>query len=199
MRTAFPYPVRDTGPAAPVKLVLLLAFVLVVALSPPGNWRLYGAATVALAAVTAALRVPARAFLVRLLWLEPFALGIALMALAQDRGAVLFGSLVWRANLCLAAVLLLGLTTPFDGVLSALRSFRVPSLLVTTLALLQRYLFVLADEMHRMRRARKSRTFGGGRPVQWRTLSSVVARLFVRSAERAERVHAAMCARGWKP
>jgi cobalt/nickel transport system permease protein len=194
-----PSPERATGPAAPAKLILALAFVSVVALAPAGSWMVYGIATGALAVVSLLARIPAYRFLVRLLWLEPFALGVGVMALAQDRGLLLFASLIWRANLCLAAVLLLGLTTPFGDAIAALRRFRVPSLLVTTLALLHRYLFVLSDEMHRMRRARRSRSFGSRRTGQWRTLSSVVAHLFIRSTERAERVNAAMCARGWTP
>jgi cobalt/nickel transport system permease protein len=57
---------------------------------------------------------------------------------------------------------------------------------------------VLADESERMRRARASRTFTRGRRFQWQTLASVAGLLFVRAAERAERIYAAMCARGWK-
>ncbi|MEI8197996.1 MAG: energy-coupling factor transporter transmembrane component T, partial [Phycisphaerae bacterium] len=88
----------------------------------------------------------------------------------------------------------------------ARRRLRVPALLVTTLALMYRYLFVLVDESQRMRRARQSRTFaasgsGATRAVggwrSWRTLATVVSQLFVRASERAERIYAAMCARGW--
>jgi cobalt/nickel transport system permease protein len=74
----------------------------------------------------------------------------------------------------------------------------VPGLLVTTLALMHRYLFVLANEMERMRRARLSRTFTRRRRVRWQTLATVVGQLFVRASERAERIYDAMCARGWK-
>ena len=60
------------------------------------------------------------------------------------------------------------------------------------------YLFVLADESERMRRARASRTFTRGRRARWQGLVTLVAVLFVRASERAERIYAAMCARGWK-
>jgi len=65
-------------------------------------------------------------------------------------------------------------------------------------ALLYRYLFVLLDEMERMNRARHSRTFTQHRWRTWKNLASVIGQLFVRSTERAERIYAAMCARGWK-
>ena len=82
--------------------------------------------------------------------------------------------------------------------LSGLRSLRIPGLLVTTLALTYRYLFLLVDEMERMQRARRSRTFTRHRLQAWRSLATVIAQLFVRTSERAERIYAAMCARGWK-
>jgi cobalt/nickel transport system permease protein len=63
---------------------------------------------------------------------------------------------------------------------------------------MHRYLFVLLDESERMRRARASRTFQRQRRVRWNLLGSVVGQLFVRASERAERIYAAMCARGWK-
>ena len=79
-----------------------------------------------------------------------------------------------------------------------LKRVRVPPLLVTTIALMHRYLFVLADETERMRRARLSRTFTRRRVLRWQTLATVVGQLFVRASERAERIYDAMCARGWK-
>jgi cobalt/nickel transport system permease protein len=63
---------------------------------------------------------------------------------------------------------------------------------------MHRYLFVLVDEGERMRRARASRTFVRRRGHQWQTLATIVGQLFVRASERAERIYAAMCARGWK-
>jgi cobalt/nickel transport system permease protein len=61
-----------------------------------------------------------------------------------------------------------------------------------------RYLFVLVDEAERMQRARRSRTFTRLRTHAWESRASLVGQLFVRSTERAERIYAAMCARGWR-
>jgi cobalt/nickel transport system permease protein len=79
-----------------------------------------------------------------------------------------------------------------------MRRMRVPSLLVTTLALAYRYLFLFIDEAERMQRARAARTFSAGRSHWWHAAASVAAMLFVRATERAERIFAAMCARGWR-
>jgi cobalt/nickel transport system permease protein len=70
--------------------------------------------------------------------------------------------------------------------------------MIKTLALMHRYLFVLADEAERMSRARASRTFTPRRRVRWPALASVAGQLFLRASERAERIYAAMCARGWR-
>jgi cobalt/nickel transport system permease protein len=74
----------------------------------------------------------------------------------------------------------------------------MPAVMLTTLALMYRYLPVLAEESRRMQRARASRTFCRGRRQAWETLSAILGRLFIRSVERAERIYLAMCARGWK-
>lgn len=134
----------------------------------------------------------------RLLALEPMGVGIALMALFRPDGVNLFLTLLTKSSLCLAWILLLTATTPFSEILSVLQWMRFPSILVTTLALAYRYLFVLADESERMGRARRSRTLTPGSWFTWRTAATVVGHLFMRTADRSERVFAAMSARGWK-
>jgi cobalt/nickel transport system permease protein len=95
-------------------------------------------------------------------------------------------------------MVLLTSTTPFAALLQLLRGIHTPALLVTVLALMYRYLFVLVDETERMQRARRSRTFVPGRARAWSGAAALIGQLFVRSTERAERIYAAMCARGWR-
>ncbi len=120
------------------------------------------------------------------------------IALLQPDGLRVFLAVLAKSTLSLAAVVLLGATTPFSEVLRALSRFRVPPLLVTVLALLYRYLSVLVEEMGRMQRARRSRTFSRSRWITWRSSATVVGQLFLRTTTRAERIYAAMCARGWR-
>jgi cobalt/nickel transport system permease protein len=70
--------------------------------------------------------------------------------------------------------------------------------MLTTLALMYRYLGVLAEESARMQRARASRTFSRRHPLAWCNLALIAGQLFLRAAGRAERIYLAMCARGWK-
>jgi len=143
-------------------------------------------------------QIPLLALLKRMLLLEPLVLGVAGLMLFQPGGAKIFAVVIFKANLCLLTTVLLANTTPFTELVRVLQRLRVPWLFITTLTLMHRCLFVLADEAERMRRARASRTFTRGRRFQWQALSSVVGQLFVRASERAERIYNAMCARGWE-
>ena len=61
-------------------------------------------------------------------------------------------------------MLVLGLTTPLPRLLSALRWYRVPALLIEIGLLMYRYLFLFAEEATRMRQAQRLR----GPQVPWR-------------------------------
>jgi cobalt/nickel transport system permease protein len=181
-----------------VKVSLAIACVLAIVLLPRAAWLAYAGIALALLAVAAASRVPLAALGRRLLVVESFALGIALLAFFQPHGARIALSLLARSTLCLSCMVLLTSTTRFVDLLRALRQVRLPALLQTTLALMHRYLFLLFEEMSRLRRARRSRSFATGRRRAWRISASIASQLFVRTSERAERIYLAMAARGWK-
>ena len=184
-------------PAA-VKLWMALGMIMGTVLVP-WQWHAWFVVMVALLSLAAALSRIAIWFLIRrLLVLSPFVLGVILVNALQASVHKSWLALAARSGICLFTVVLLANTTSFGKILGALRSARVPALLVTTLALMHRYLFVLLDESERMRRARASRTFQRQRRMRWQLLGTVVGQLFVRASERAERIYAAMCARGWK-
>ena len=183
---------------AVTKLVVAVGCVVATVLLPAS--RPAGFALIAVAVLVAAVlsRIPPTFLGKRLLLLEPLALGVAVLAIFQPDGWRVFAIVMVRTNLCLLTMILLSNTTPFADVLRVLQRVRVPALLVTTLALMYRYLFVLADEAGRMGRARASRSFSARRGVAWRSFAGIVSQLFIRSTERAERIYAAMCARGWQ-
>ena len=183
---------------AGVKAAGALAFVLAIVLLPRSSWTAYGAGATLLLLLAGLSRIPFAALARRLLLVEPFALGVALLSLLQQDGLRVFAATLTKSTLCLFCMVLLSGTTRFSAILRLLWRIRVPSLLVTTLALMHRYLFVLVDETGCMVRASRSRTFTRDRASAWRSSASVIAHLFVRSSERAERIYAAMCARGWK-
>jgi cobalt/nickel transport system permease protein len=183
---------------AGLKLAVALALILVVVLLPRGHWP----SLAALAAVVFGLVIISGLswwfMLKRLLMLEPLVLGVAGLMLFQPEGLMRCADAMTRANLCLLTTLMLANTTSPTELLRVLQRLRVPWLFMTTLTLMHRYLFVLAEESERMRRARASRSFTPRRRFQWHALATVAGQLFIRATERAERIYDAMCARGWK-
>jgi cobalt/nickel transport system permease protein len=192
-RIASPIHHRPAGLKLAAAILMILLFVSL----PTFSYWTLGCALL-LIAMAILSRIPAGFLIKRLLLLEPFVLGIVVLGFFQNEGGRIVLAILLRSTLCLLTVILLSNTTPFSELLMVLRRVRVPALFVTVLALMYRYLFVLIDETERMQRARKSRTFTRSRVNGWKLFSTVVGQLFVRSADRAERIYAAMCARGWK-
>lgn len=183
----------------PAALKLVAAVALVVAtvlVPPPGLLPLAGIALL-LFAIAVLSGIPLWFLARRILLLEPFVLGVAVLALFQPGGWRLLVFFVVRSTVCLTAMVLLANTTPFADLLRVLKAARVPALLVTTMSLMARFVFVLFDEVGRMKRARASRTFTRRRIRAWQSAATVASQLFIRSSERADRIYAAMCARGW--
>jgi cobalt/nickel transport system permease protein len=134
----------------------------------------------------------------RLLVVEVLVLSIALLSLLNPSATPIVLSAIIKSNLCILTLLMLTWTTPFYDILQELRRLHLPAVMLTTLMLMYRYLPVLLEESRRMQRARASRTFTRRRRLVWQNLSTIIGRLFVRSADRAERIYLAMCARGWR-
>jgi len=184
-------------PAGPKFGVMLFLVVGTAALPVTWIWWHTAVAVLLLAAVVAG-RVPVGRLLVRLTCFAPFVAGAALAAAWHGETGPGWRAVALRGGLCLATVIVFGAVTPFAALPGVLKRAGVPTLLVTTLALMHRYLFVLKDEAQRMQRARASRTLVRPRRLEWALPAEVVGRLFVRASERAERVYLAMCARGWR-
>ena len=193
---------RSEGPfqriSAAKKVVAAVGIVLTVLVIPIRLSWLFPLILIGLITLVIISKIPMMFFFKRLLLLEPFVVCIAILALFQENGEIVFASIVTRSTLSLLTILLLTNTTPFAEVLQVLRKCRFSPLFVTVLALMYRYVFVLVDELERMQRARASRMFRRKRMLLWGIFSSMIGQLFIRSTERAERIYAAMCARGWK-
>lgn len=191
-------PRRGPGIPAGVRLAAAFLFITAVTLMPRQPHRLYWVPAAILVLTWLWTRMPLLAGLRRLLIAEMFIIGLALLSLFSPATAPVFLSAFIKSNLSVLALVLLTWTTPFHDLLLVLRRMRVPAILLTTLALMYRYLPVIAGEAQRMQRARASRTFSGHRTLAWKSLGTMIGQLFLRSVTRAERIYLAMCARGWK-
>lgn len=206
------------GLDARLKVGLTLAFVLAVALTPPGAWPVLIVLTALAISAVILAELRARFVLARLAPVWPFMLA-ALPLLFTLRGTPLamlpwgwmvtregllrFCGMALKMNLSMVMALTLITVTPFVEILATLRSWGMPRLLGAMLGLTWRYLFVLADEAQRLMRARAARSAGGlnghGRSVIWRArvTGNMAGNLLLRGTERAERVYEAMAARGY--
>jgi cobalt/nickel transport system permease protein len=150
-------------------------------------------------------------FIVKKVFLvSPFAIFIGIFNPLLDSGQVLifngltisagwlsFFSIMLKFTLTVSTALLLIATTSFPNVCHALRQLGLPSLFVSQLSFLYRYIFVLMEETMRIVRARNMRSYGErGKGI--RIFVRIVGILFIRTVERAERVYFAMLSRGFQ-
>lgn len=203
-----------------VKVLVVPAFILSLALLPDGRWLPLAAAFGLVMLATLAARIPPglviRRSLIglpflaaavtllftvpgRALWSGPWGLSIS------DAGLLRFSGIVARSLISIQAAVLLTATTRFPDILHALRHLKVPAVLVSIIAFMYRYLFVLVDEAERLMRARASRSgrrpgLPGGGSIRWQAAVAghMAGQLLVRSLDRSDRVYQAMLARGYR-
>lgn len=205
-----------------VKVVITIAYILSNALLPDGAWFAFGLAWLILLVSNVAANLGYTFTLRRSFVALPFVL-IAVTVLFSipgnplaafhflfwdltitDTGLLRFVSILIRSWLSVQAAILLVATARFPDIVHALEHLHVPSILTTIIAFLYRYLFVLADEVFRLLRAREARSAAvpgvrAGGSVAWRAgvAGSMAGQLFLRSYERSDRVYNAMLARGY--
>lgn len=191
---------RRPLPRAAPGFTLIAAGVLItlVVLLPRHLTAFYWIPTGILLVLWPLCRMPLVYGLRRLLVAEFFILGMALLSLLHPATAPIFFSAMVKSNLCVLTLLLLTWVTPFHEILHQLRRWHFPGVMLSTLALMYRYLPVLGEETRRMSRARASRTFAPKTLFRWQGLALIIGQLFSRTMDRAERIYLAMCARGWK-
>ena len=206
------------------RILLGIGFILTAALLPVGAWGAYVLLfSLTLSAALASgfgiprllkrslLALPVALVALPLLFtqaggvLAHFELGFASLTVSQA-GLVRFFSVVMKTWLSFQTALLLAALSPFNDILLALRALGVPRLLVALMALMWRYLFVLVGTAARLLQARAARSAlpqlptkrpGGSLAWRARVVGGMSGTLMLRSFERAERIYAAMLARGF--
>ncbi|HID21398.1 MAG TPA: cobalt ECF transporter T component CbiQ [Planctomycetaceae bacterium] len=184
-----------------LKLLSTLALIAAAVTVPVEYWPVQGVLACLVFAAHSLARIPIAYLFRRLAVFLPmlfllsvsvpasqgFRAGWDIMVAVMIRGTLAFGAALWLINVM-----------PFEQLLATLRKLKVSDVLIAILAFMYRYFFVLCDERDKMVRARRARTLGrAGTGTRWRTSASLIAMLLIRAMGRAERVHGAMCARGW--
>lgn len=111
-------------------------------------------------------------------------------------GVLSLCTLALRAVLCAAAVLILAATTPWPQLSAQFRRFHVPGIFMTVLEMAYRYSAVLLAEARSLYTAYRLRS-PGAKGIAIAHGGSLVGGLFLRSADRASRIYAAMKCRGY--
>lgn len=107
-----------------------------------------------------------------------------------------FISILLRGILSVQAVLILIFSYGFNRIASGLRQLYIPSVIVTQLQMVYRYIFILINESVNMDRARRARGFGK-KHYPLKMWGIFIGQLLLRTIDRAERIHRAMLARGF--
>ena len=206
---------------ARVKLILSLAFILAVSLTPTAAWPAYILLLALIQSAILLAHIPTLHVLKRALLAIPFVLAafplifsgpspqpLILLErytfLYSVEGLARFASIAFKSWLSIQAAILLTSTTRFADLLLALGRLKLPPVFIAIIGLMWRYLFVLVEEVKRMERARSSRSASvhsrrSGGSLTWRAqvTGKMAGSLLLRALERSERIYAAMLARGY--
>jgi len=181
---------------ARTKLLAFTALIVAVLWIPAGNDFAFFAYFFLTAILMGTSQIPLMYIVGRTLVILPF---IVLASVAAPwKGIAGLSVLFLRSILCLMLLIMLTNTTRFVELLRGLRKLGCPRILVLNLSFLYRYLFVLTEEVLRMRQARDCRRVCRG-PMrgELKLLGSMLGTLLIRSFERAERMYQAMLSRGY--
>ena len=113
-------------------------------------------------------------------------------------GFIIFFNVLVKSYIGVLTVILLSSTTSFNKLLRGFEDLKAPKFFIMLASFTYRYLFILADEIIKMKRARDSRCFGGKWLWHAKTVGHMIGTLFLRSYERAERIYIAMVSRGYE-
>ncbi|MHB1463455.1 MAG: cobalt ECF transporter T component CbiQ [Armatimonadota bacterium] len=218
---------RRTSPIhrldARVKVLFTLAFVLSLSLTPFRAWPAYILYLTLSLSIASVSRLGIGFVLARAFLALPFILaalplvffgppGYVALPIGSEwqltyspEGLGRFVSITIRSWISIQIAIIMAATTRFPDLLTALQQIKVPPLFGAIVGLMWRYLFVISDEVTRMTRARASRSAtspdarNAGGTLFWRAkvTGGMAGSLFLRSLERADRVHAAMLSRGY--
>lgn len=186
---------------APLKILLTGTVIIAAALLPVAMWPLHVCLAVIVFMGLSLAEIPLAYLWRRILLLTPCVVCIALavpLSRAFTAGWEIMATIMVRAGVSFLAGLWLVNVTPFDQLLAAFGKLGMPRLMIDLLAFMYRYVFVLFDELARMRTARRARTFGPrGAWAEWKSTTQLLGMLLIRAMNRAERIYGAMCARNW--
>jgi cobalt/nickel transport system permease protein len=102
-----------------------------------------------------------------------------------------------RVLIAISILSLIILTTPFSGIISTLRFYRIPESFLSVLVITYRYITLTFSEMLRILLARESRRIKKSKMLEvWKSGGSTLGSFFIRIYERSERLYLSSISRG---
>jgi len=201
---------------ARAKIIVFFTLILVSVSSQPNSFLLFGFLAIVLISIALWARLPlghlAREVLVILPFLFlvtisiPFmkkdaigggySLGLGGLSISKS-GLWILWNVIVKSSVGVFSIILLASTTSFPRLIKGMERLGSPKIFTIIISFLYRYSFILIDEIHRMKRARDSRCFGGRWFWHSKVIGHMVGWLFLRSFHRGERVYLAMLSRGY--
>ena len=201
---------------ARTKILSLFCLILVCVSTPPQAYLAFLAYFTLLAMAISLSRVPVGYILRRSLIIIPFVVMVAIfIPFLKPNGAgssyslgigglrvyrsglLIFWNVLAKSYIAVLSVILLSATTPFAKLLRGFEQLKVPKIFIMLASFTYRYVFVLVDEVERMKRARDCRCYGGKWLWHSKVIGQMIGSLFLRSYQRGERVYVAMVSRGF--
>jgi len=199
------------------KIIVFFSLILVGVSSQPSSFFLFGLLTLAFVSIALFARLPLVHLAKKILVILPFlflvtlsipfmkkdalgggySLGLGGLSVSQS-GLWIFWNVVIKSFLGVFSIILLSSTTSFPHLIKGMERLGTPRIFTVLISFMYRYSFILIDEMHRMKRARDSRCFGGKWLWHSKVIGHMVGWLFLRSFHRGERVYLAMLSRGYQ-
>ncbi|RKY32071.1 MAG: cobalt ECF transporter T component CbiQ [Candidatus Omnitrophota bacterium] len=200
-----------------IKTIILFTFIIFIIMTKPGIFLSFACYALILMVLILFSRIPFGFILKKSLVVIPFVLLISISIPFIKNGRIIadytlgnfklrvtyeglmsFFTILAKSYLSLLCMIILITTTKFSELLKAFQALKLPRIITLILSFMYRYIFVLQDELMKMQQAKESRSIGSSRWFHIKTLSNMIAVLFIRAYERAESVYLAMCSRGFR-
>lgn len=201
-----------------IKIVAIMSFVFIS--STLGSYSVLSMAAVFVLFLTAISKIQLSFLIKRLFWLFPFTGVLVLLfpfvipgvpiwqintgfatLTASDAGLQRAVVLSLRVIVAVLSINLLTANTAFRDLMAGCKDLRIPPIIIHLIEFTVRFMFILVDELQRMRIAQRSRGFQSGKSLfhrhTFRALGQLIGILFIRASKRSERVYNAMLARGF--
>jgi cobalt/nickel transport system permease protein len=199
-----------------IKIIALFVFILFVIFTKPTSFMAFVLYAALMAVLIMLSKIPLTFILKRSLVIIPFVLMIAIfipffkkgevaggysfgtlnLTVSYD-GLMIFWNVLVKAYLCILSMILLVTSTKLADLLKALEKMKCPSVFIMILSFMYRYIFVIVDELMKMKQAKEARTTGGSRWFHTKVFANMIGVLFMRAYERGESVYFAMRSRGF--